>query len=55
MCKGTRGVFMCVIWGSALGKRLGATLDATAGLLEVIVVDANRELIVVRQSVWQRK
>lgn len=38
---------MCVIWGSALGERLGATLDATAGLLEVIVVDANRELIVV--------
>lgn len=38
---------MCVIWGLALGERLGVTLNATAGLLEVIVVDANRELIVV--------
>lgn len=46
---------MRVIWGSALGERLEATPDATAGLLEVIVVDANRELIAVRLSVWQRK
>lgn len=31
----------------ALGERLGVTLNATAGLLEVSVVDANRRLIVV--------
>lgn len=38
---------MCVIRGLALGERLGATLNATTGLLEVVIVDANRELIVV--------
>lgn len=44
--EGMRGVCMCVIWDLALGGRLGVTLNATAGLLEVIVVDANSELIV---------
>lgn len=39
---------MCVIWGLALGERLGVTRNATDGLLEVIVVDANMELIVVQ-------
>lgn len=38
---------MRVIWDLALGGRLGVTLNATAGQLEVIVVDANSELIVV--------
>lgn len=47
MCEGMRGVCMRVIWDLALGGRLGVTLNATAGQLEVIVVDANSELIVV--------
>lgn len=47
VCEGMRGVCMRVIWDLALGGRLGVTLNATAGQLEVIVVDANSELIVV--------
>lgn len=55
-CVRARAGYLCVSSGARqLGERWGATLDATAGLLEVIVVDANRELIVVRLSVWQRK
>lgn len=46
VCKGIRGVCMCVICCSVLGERLGVTLNATAGLLEVIIVDANSKLIV---------
>ncbi len=37
---------MCVIRCLALSERLGVTLDATAGPLEVIIVDANSKLIV---------
>lgn len=38
---------MCVILCLALGERLGVTLHATTGLLEVVIVDANSKLIVV--------
>lgn len=38
---------MCVIWGLALGERLGVTLNATTGLLEVIIVDAKSKPTVV--------
>lgn len=40
-------VCVCIIWCLALGERLGMTLNATTGLLEVITVDANSKLIVV--------
>lgn len=36
---------MCVIWCLALGERLRGTLNASAGLLEVIIVDAKSKLI----------
>lgn len=37
-----------VIRHLVLGERLAVTLNATSGLLEVMIVDANAELIVLR-------
>ena len=37
---------MFVIWYLSLDERLAVTPNATTGLLEVIIVDANCELIV---------